>query len=506
MGGPAGPADDVIAGIGRLRLTEGPAAGETMVLMPWQRRWIRGALRPGVQLAALTMARGGSKTTTTAAMALAALVPGGALAQPRGETLIIASSFAQAKIAFEHCLAFLQPAILDDPKAWRIEDSANAARITHRATGQRLRCLGSDPQRMHGLAPCLILCDEPSKWPRGQSDAMFAALETSLGKQGDSRLLAIGTRPADDRHWFAGLLDGGADYAQAHVGTGEPYRRRTWEQANPSLRSPAFAPLLAAYRSEAKRAKVDAGAAARFRALRLNLGSSETVSDTFVSLADWQACVVPEPPPRKGICVVGLDMGGSASLTAASIYWPASGRLETRVACGAEPDLWERGRADGCGGLYVDLARRGELRTYEGRVTPVRLFLGDLVDELAGEPVAAVLGDRYRDAEAHDALDAAGVHWPRVFRGLGWRDGAEDVRTAQTAIIEGRVKLGRNLALEAAIAESAVVYDAAGNPKLDRARAHGRIDALTAAVLAIAEGSRLAAAPAAPPPVLVMPW
>ena len=83
MGGPAGPADDVIAGIGRLRLTEGPAAGETMVLMPWQRRWIRGALRPGVQLAALTMARGGSKTTTTAALALAALMPNGPLAQPR---------------------------------------------------------------------------------------------------------------------------------------------------------------------------------------------------------------------------------------------------------------------------------------------------------------------------------------------------------------------------------------------------------------------------------------
>ena len=502
-----GPADDVIADLERLRLTEGPAAGEPMVLMPWQRRWIRGALRPGVQLAALTMGRGGAKTTTTAALALAALMPNAPLAQPRGETLIIASSFAQAKIAFEHCLAFLQPAILDDPKAWRIEDSANAARITHRATGQRLRCLGSDPQRMHGLAPALILADEPSKWPRGQSDAMFAALETSLGKQGDSRLLAIGTRPADDRHWFAGLLDGGADYSQAHVGAGEPYRRRTWEKANPSLRAPAFAPLLAAYRAEAKRAKVDAGAAARFRALRLNLGSSETVSDTFVSLADWQACVVPEPPPRKGSCVVALDMGGSASLSAAAIYFPATGRLEARVACGTEPDLWERGRADGCGGLYVDLARRGELRLlYQGRVTPVRLFLSDLVDELKGEHVAAILGDRYREAEAHDALDAAGVHWPRYFRGLGWRDGAEDVRLAQRAIIEGKVKLGRHLALEAAIAESAVVHDAAGNPKLDRARAHGRIDALTAAVLAIAEGCRLAAAPPPPPSVLVMPW
>ena len=191
-------------------------------------------------------------------------------------------------------------------------------------------------------------------------------------------MLAIGTRPADDRHWFAGLLDGGADYAQAHVGTGEPYRRRTWEQANPSLRSPAFAPLLAAYRAEAKRAKVDAGAAARFRALRLNLGSSETVSDTFVSLGRLASVRrARAPPPREGHRASwGWTWAGSASLTAASAYWPATGRLEAWVACGAQPDLWERGRADGCGGLYVDLARRGELRTFEGRVTPVRLFLG----------------------------------------------------------------------------------------------------------------------------------
>ena len=124
MGSPAG---DVIAGLERLRMTEGPAAGETMVLMPWQCRWIRGALRPGVQTAALTMARGGAKTTTTAALALAALMPGGPLAQPRGETLIIASSFAQGKIAFEHCLAFLEPALENEPRAWRVEDSANAA-------------------------------------------------------------------------------------------------------------------------------------------------------------------------------------------------------------------------------------------------------------------------------------------------------------------------------------------------------------------------------------------
>ena len=45
----------------------------------------------------------------------------------------------------------------------------------------------------------------------------LAALKTGLGKMPGSRLVALGTRPADDSHWFAKMLTGGAGYAQVHA-------------------------------------------------------------------------------------------------------------------------------------------------------------------------------------------------------------------------------------------------------------------------------------------------
>ena len=36
---------------------------------------------------------------------------------------------------------------------------------------------------------------------------MIAALRTGLGKTPGSRLIALGTRPADELHWFARLLE-----------------------------------------------------------------------------------------------------------------------------------------------------------------------------------------------------------------------------------------------------------------------------------------------------------
>ena len=46
---------------------------------------------------------------------------------------------------------------------------------------------------------------------------MVAAIRTGLGKVPDSRLIALGTRPADGAHWFAKLLKGGAAYSQVHA-------------------------------------------------------------------------------------------------------------------------------------------------------------------------------------------------------------------------------------------------------------------------------------------------
>ena len=172
-----------------LTITQGRRAGERFEVLPWEARFVRGAFRPGVASAALSVGRGNGKTALLAGVAQATLA--GPLAVPRGETVIVASSFEQARIAFEHVLAFMGDAIRDRSR-WKVWDTAQQARIEDRHTGARVRCIGSDPRRAHGLAPILVLADEPAQWPENTADRMVAALRTAAGKQPHSRFVALG--------------------------------------------------------------------------------------------------------------------------------------------------------------------------------------------------------------------------------------------------------------------------------------------------------------------------
>ena len=73
---------------------------------------------------------------------------------------------------------------------------------------------------------------------------------------------------------------------------------------------------------------------------------------------------------------------------------------------------------------------------------------------------------------------------------MGHKDGSEDVVIFQKAVYGRRIQTLRNLLMESAIMESSLAYDEAGNPKLDKRRQRGRIDALSAAVLAVSMGER----------------
>ena len=124
-----------------LTVSQGRLAGQRFTALPWQRRFVRGAFCEGVQSAALSVARGNGKTSLLSAIACAYL--DGPLAVPRGEVVIVASSFLQARLSFEHVLAFLGDK-LGDRDRWRTWDTAQTALIEDRKTGSRVRCIGSD--------------------------------------------------------------------------------------------------------------------------------------------------------------------------------------------------------------------------------------------------------------------------------------------------------------------------------------------------------------------------
>ena len=188
-----------------------------------------------------------------------------------------------------------------------------------------------------------------------------------------------------------------------------------------------------------------------------------------------------------------------AAQSAVATFWPDTGRLETLSAFPSEPNLAERGLRDGVGGLYLDCARRGELLTLGGRTVDVEMLLQAALERF-GRP-SRVVADRWREAELRDALEAAGVPMAAFDpRGMGFRDGAEDVRGFRRACADGRVVPTSTLLLRSAMAEARTVSDPAGNSKLSKGsqggrRMRARDDSAAAAILAVAAGCRTPAKP-----------
>ena len=481
-----------------LTITQGQGAGAPFRLLPWQRKLIRGAFRtPGD--AAFTMARAGGKTTLVAGIAAATVDVDGPLVEPRAECLVIASSFDQGLIAFRHVLAFLEPSIERygaGPRGrFRIQDSVNRATITDRKTGAMLRVLGSDPRRLHGAAPRLILADEVAQWPAERLPGMLAALKTSRGKVPDSKMLWLGTRPEGEDHPFARALAGtGTRFQLTYAArkTDPPFHARTWHRANPSLR--AMPDLMAIYAQEAEDARADPEALASFRALRLNLGTADVLVDELVTADEWERAEVPEAGDMAGRYVLGVDLGTTAAMSAAAAFWPTSGRLEAFAVFPELPSLPERGLGDGVGNAYVRMEQRGELMQAGRRVSDVGALLSEALHRW-GRP-AIIVADRWREGDLREKLEAVGFPSAAlVTRGQGYKDGGEDVRAFRAAVKRGDVAPERSLLLRMALTEARTVSDPAGNSKLAKAaqggrRRRARDDAAAAAILAVAEGMR----------------
>ena len=477
----------------RLAISQGPRAGEPFQLLRWQRKFLRGALSPGVSRSAATCGRGNGKSGLVAA--IATLYLDGPLAQPRGEVVVLASSFGQARDAVgEQVLYFCGGLEKIREAGWRVEDNSNRFRITT-TSGSRLSVMAADSRRAHGRPGIVAaILDEPAQWPPGVGEKLLAAITTSAGKQTNFRILAIGTRPASPEHWFSRWLEGGADYVQIHAAleSDPPFQRRTWRKANPSLSH--FVHLEAAIRAEAGKAKVDSGELAAFRALRLNLGVEEVGRQSLLDAGVWSACEVDVLPPAVGPCVWGIDLGSGHAMSALACYHPSSFRLECVAAFPSDPGLSARSSADHVGGLYQKMLERQELVVTPGRVVVVADLLRTALERYG--PPAVVVADRWRESELRDALDAAGVPASAFSaRGMGFHHGGQDVRDFRRAAIDGRIRVQPSLLLRSALSEAVTISDPAGNAKLAKSSEGGRRqaskdDPAASAVLAVAAGER----------------
>ena len=472
-----------------LEITQGPLSGERFDLQRWQRKFLRGAFDDDAQVSALSVARGNGKSTLIAAVAAATLADG-PLARRRGETLVVAGSLSQARIVRDHADGFLRALYpdYDDRRIWRRPD-APTPMIHHLPTDTRVKLHGFNPATILGAAPSLAILDEPESWGQGGVDdgsKMFAAVVTALGKQENSKLVALGTQPSSGDHWFARLLDGGADYIQLHAAREDdpPHQERTWKRANPAYN--ALPHLADAIRRDSDRGKRDVGLLELFQAYRLNQRVSPVSEAMLVAPESWKACET--DAKAVGRPIWGIDLGTTASQSAVAAVWE-SGRLDAFGAFPTEPDLRTRGIKDGVDDLYQVCERQGDLVTAGQYTVNVQMVVNEALERF-GRP-SAIVCDTWREGELRESLEAVGFPLcDLVVRRQGFKDGGEDVRLFRRAVADRRVQARPSKFLRHSLGETRTIVDAAGNHKLTRRRQRSANDAAVASVIAVGEWQR----------------
>ncbi|MDY6858558.1 MAG: terminase TerL endonuclease subunit [Pseudomonadota bacterium] len=481
-----------------LKIPEGPKAGDLVKLAPFQKQFVKGALEDGVNVAVLSIGRGNAKTALSAGIALGACM-GVWDAQPRREVLIAARTRDQARIAFDFVVGFMRSLPEEEQKLFTVRRSPRLE-IEYEGDGggHFIRAIAADGKSALGSAPTLVLMDERGHWAADQGDSLEHALLSGLGKRG-GRALIISTSAADDAHPFSVWLDQEQPgiYRQEHrPSPGLPADDlESLREANPGA-AYGIGSSLEWLQGQARRAISRGGSTlTSFRLYNRNERVSGETRDVLLAVDEWLSCEVTEVPARRGQVVIGIDLGGSASMTAAAFYWPETGRLECLGSFPSRPSLLDRGQNDGVAGRYVEMQDRGELSVLGDQTVPVAPWLVEVMHHVEGETVAAITADRYKQAELGEAIDRAGIRCPIIWRGQGFKDGGEDCERFRRAVYDGKVNTSPSLLLRSAFADAVTLRDPANNLKLAKARSTGRIDAAAATVLAVAEGARMMGRP-----------
>ena len=156
-------------------------------LLPFQQEFVDAVCRERdpVDIAMLSVPRGGGKSWLCGSLIARSLTPGDTLHEANVENILVSASRPQAAIVMDFARAALGE---DADVRWKADGA------THLATRARVRIISSDSRRALGLGASvrLIVADEPGAWGPVAGRRLWDAILTSLGKR-RTTLCAIGT-------------------------------------------------------------------------------------------------------------------------------------------------------------------------------------------------------------------------------------------------------------------------------------------------------------------------
>jgi len=471
------------------RVPEGALVGQPMHLAPFQKKFILDVYDNPAQTrrAYLSIARKNAKTATIACLVLAHLV--GPVAIPNSQIISGARSRDQAALVFHLAekIVSLSPRLSDIVKI-----VPSSKRLVGLLRNVEYRAISAEGKTAHGLSPVLAILDEIGQVV-GSQDAFIDAITTSQGAHENPLLIAISTQAPTDADLFSIWLDDAEQSKDPRIishiyaadKSADILDERAWKAANPAL---GLFRSLDDLREQATQASRMPSAENTFRNLCLNQRVS--VLSPFVSRDVWQSCGE-QPDSMTGVQIwAGLDLSSRKDLTAfVAVAW-REGKWDVWCRFWApEEGLADRAKADRI--PYDVWAREGFLHTTPGRSVDYGFVAEELADLLDDVDVQLIAYDRWRIDLLKKEFDTLGVVLPLEPYGQGFKDMSPGLDSLEAELLNGRLRHGLHPVLTMCAANAIMRMDEAGNRKLDKAKAAGKIDGMVALAMAFGCQSKM---------------
>lgn len=472
------------------RVPEGKLVGQPVMLRDWQRAELRRIYDnpDGTRRAILSFGRKNGKTSLAAFLLLLHLV--GPEAKPNSQLFSAAQSRDQAAVLF----ALAAKVVRQSPDLSQyivIRDTAK--QLFCPELGTLYRALSAEASTAYGLSPAFVVHDELGQ-VKGPRSELYEAMETAAGAQESPLSIVISTQAPTDGDLLSILIDDALRGEDPHTVVSlytAPEELDPFSEEAIRLANPAYGDFLNPdeVRAQAESARRMPAREASYRNLILN--QRVNVTNPFVSRAVWDAN---NGEPAEEVfeefpVYIGLDLSARNDLTAAvavtrdadmvwhvkSVFFaPAAGVVERAHRDRSPYDVWaQQGHLTLTPGGSVDYAVVGEW----------------LADFCSAHNVVSVRFDRWRMDVLKAELSRLGVELPLEPFGQGFKDMTPALDALESELVNGKVRHGGSPVLTMCAANSVVTRDAAGNRKLDKHKATGRIDGMVALAMALGSAS-----------------
>jgi len=447
------------------------------------------------RVAYVETAKGSGKSPLAAGIGLYGLTADG---EARAEVYAAATKKDQAQILFRDAVAMVDQSPQLDARIERSGSKGKEWNLAYHASSSFFRPISADDGQS-GPRPHIALLDEIHEHKNGNVVEMMRA-GTKYRQQA---LIFMITNSGTDKRtvcWeyhdygakvCAGQLEDDSFFAFiCSVDEGDdPFKDEgCWEKSNPSLRHGI--PGMKYLREQVTQARGMPSKESVVR--RLNFCQWTEAEAPWISGQVWFACKDASPMPLEALYgrsgTAGLDLSSTQDLTALVLALdPVEDDPYTRLV----PFFWLPGdglhdKADRDRVPYLAWRDAGYLTALPGRAIN-KLAVLHRLSELCGLfDIRVISYDRWRIEDLKSLAEQEGVSLPPLEPfGQGFKDMAPAVDEYERMLLDGQLRHDGNPVMTWCMANAVVMADPAGNRKLSKERATGRIDGAVAAVMAI---------------------